>query len=797
MRRGSSLAIQEVTNELGRKSAFLVALSPAIPIKSLVFLSVQEHRYFAHFRCHGGQHISAPYCAQVSYYAHYKKYSAAAVQRFRRVAMHRVIGSGDRKCRVRGRSEVNAKTIPDWNCYRELLQALPYGKVLPAAVYIHRDMQPCQTGLIGQMLAVLTERHAIGDEFNVVKFRTDAPRISFLSYPEFFEQPHPSLDKSITIDLTSGKSFRSEYGDNLNPPILHRKELLLAPDHPRAKEYVALSAAEEQAGLYENKSVIGFRVNWERLLASRGLAFDRHSLMRISNDETAPFVPSPIVVVQRHRTALTRYKLSKPVKTLLEFNQMPVGSSFFDYGCGLGADVRGLRELGFEASGWDPVHAPTSVRTVADVINLGYVLNVIEDPAERLETLISAWHLARRLLVVAGMIGDSRAVALHGVSLNDGILTRRNTFQKYFSQRELQGYVEDSLETPAVPVALGIFYVFRDSGEYQLFLQSRSRRSIDWASLGLGLSKQYIPRKMPRPARPSRADRFAPHQVLLDEFWSTVLHLGRIPLPCEFARHSELGNTFGSAKRAIRHLLSQDRQDTFRRAQAARKADLLVYLAIANLRKPIPFSQLPDVVRCDITTFFPNYKQALAEGRNLLLAAADSNNIAMSCEETTVGWQDEHSLYVHTGLVDALPTVLRTFIACAELLYGDLREADIVKIHKHSGKATFLVYTDFDSSLLPKLTLRTKVNLRTQRVEVFDHSGDGQLLYFKERYIDPADPQCPRLREISESLSKLGVSTDLFLGPSTDELSRMLMAEGWDELTHVLGLDFPEERKHG
>jgi len=28
-----------------------------------------------------------------------------------------------------------------------------------------------------------------------------------------------------------------------------------------------------------------------------------------------------------------------------------------------------------------------------------------------------------------------------------------------------------------------------------------------------------------------------------------------------------------------------------------------------------------------------------------------------------------------------------------------------------------------------------KVNLRTRWVEAFDHSGDGQLLYFKERFV--------------------------------------------------------------
>lgn len=284
---------------------------------------------------------------------------------------------------------------------------------------------------------------------------------------------------------------------------------------------------------------------------------------------------------------------------------------------------------------------------------------------------------------------------------------------------------------------------------------------------------------------------------MLEEFWSVLLRLGRIPLPSEFPLYFKLREAFGSPKRALRHLLSDGRADVFHRAEQARRADLLVYLAIATLRKTIPFSLLPEIVRCDIATFFHNYKQGLAEGRDLLHAAADANNIAMACEETTRGWQDGQSLYIHTGLVDSLPTVLRAFIACAELLYGNLFEADILKLHKHSGKLTFLSYVEFESSLLPKLTMRTKVNLRTQRVEVFDHSGDGQLLYFKERYIDPADPQCPRLREISESLMKLGLSGAGFLGPSAPELYRMLRAEGRDDLIQALGLNSREEKVHG
>ena len=118
--------------------------------------------------------------------------------------------------------------IPDWTRH-QLLQALPYGKVLPTAIYLHRDTDACLAGPLAQILTLLARRHTIGEEFNVVKFRTDAPRLSFLCYPGFFQHPHPSLEEAIAIDLSSGRLFHTAYRDNLNPPILHRKELLLPP----------------------------------------------------------------------------------------------------------------------------------------------------------------------------------------------------------------------------------------------------------------------------------------------------------------------------------------------------------------------------------------------------------------------------------------------------------------------------------------------------------------------------------------------------------------------------------------
>jgi DNA phosphorothioation-associated putative methyltransferase len=58
--------------------------------------------------------------------------------------------------------------------------------------------------------------------------------------------------------------------------------------------------------------------------------------------------------------------------------------------------------MGVAGEGWDPSHRPDGPRRPAGaVVNLGYVVNVIEDPAERGETLRRAWSLAGRVLVVS------------------------------------------------------------------------------------------------------------------------------------------------------------------------------------------------------------------------------------------------------------------------------------------------------------------------------------------------------------------------------------------------------------
>ena len=133
--------------------------------------------------------------------------------------------------------------------------------------------------------------------------------------------------------------------------------------------------------------------------------------------------------------------------------------SFFDYGCGRGADVAGLSSLGVKAAGWDPVHWPAGTKMPADVVNLGYVVNVIEQPAERAQVLEEAWQLSRQTLIVAARL-DWDVKSSQTMAFGDGVITSRGTFQKFFTHEELQEWIQSTLATEADAAGPGSFTYF-------------------------------------------------------------------------------------------------------------------------------------------------------------------------------------------------------------------------------------------------------------------------------------------------------------------------------------------------
>lgn len=58
------------------------------------------------------------------------------------------------------------------------------------------------------------------------------------------------------------------------------------------------------------------------------------------------------------------------------------------------------------------------------------------------------------------------------MAYGDGIITNRNKLQKYYEQEELKIHIDQVLGVYAIPVALGVYFLFRDYAETELFRAS-------------------------------------------------------------------------------------------------------------------------------------------------------------------------------------------------------------------------------------------------------------------------------------------------------------------------------------
>lgn len=134
--------------------------------------------------------------------------------------------------------------------------------------------------------------------------------------------------------------------------------------------------------------------------------------------------------IERHRAAIIRNDLSRPVQIAVSSGILSKENSFFDYGCGHGEDVKLLGNQDYQTSGWDTHYFPQSELQKADVVNLGYVLNVTENKQERRKALKNAWRLTDKLLIVAAQVSVGEPGKGH-IAYIDGFVTTRNTFQRY------------------------------------------------------------------------------------------------------------------------------------------------------------------------------------------------------------------------------------------------------------------------------------------------------------------------------------------------------------------------------
>lgn len=421
--------------------------------------------------------------------------------------------------------------------------------------------------------------------------------------------------------------------------------------------------------------------------------------------------------IDRERTALRRRELSSPMQHLLALGFLDGSRTVFDYGCGQGDDVRLLLAMGIDAGGWDPAFRPAEPRAPADIVNLGFVLNVIDDATERRQALESAFSLARHVLVVSVMLGY-RSKRARFAEYRDGVVTRRNTFQKYYAQDEFRAYVETTLAANAIPLSPGICLVFRNPADEQLFLLARQQVRREWRLLWR------------ETASPDVAKLIEDHRDQTDTYWLKALELGRPPAADECPAAQSLAATLGSRRRVHDWVSRLYESDQLEASAVGRQEDLLVYFALGHFAKRRPYRQLPERLQRDVAFFFGSITKARAAGNRALFAAGDAARVedaAIFChDELGIGrLSGAHHLTLHQSVLGECLPLVRIYVGCALQLFGDASSVDLIKVHLTSRKVSFLLYDDFRSPK-PLLVERIKVDLAKLRVECFDHLASDE-----------------------------------------------------------------------
>ncbi|MCA0936667.1 DNA phosphorothioation-associated putative methyltransferase [Vibrio alginolyticus] len=638
--------------------------------------------------------------------------------------------------------------------FAELIAQVKIGKQLPDAIYLHRDAFSALPTVLTQFIPAVAKAVSLSDEsWNLVKLFKKEFRLSLLHYPDFYTDSYPALRQSLNVDLSKLSHKLTSYEGSDNPPILHRKETMILQESEYYPHFSSLTEEGENAGLYENSRLIGFKRSWENLIARHGYELVDGRLFRSS-----AVIEVEESGIDRHKTAIVRHELSAPMKTLVKHGYLEGSYSIFDYGCGRGDDLRELEAHGLDALGWDPNFQPDNEKLSSDIVNIGFVLNVIEDQDERLEALLGAWDLADKFLVVSVMLANESYIAQFK-PYKDGVITSRNTFQKYYAQSEIKAYIERSLQEDAITIAPGIFYIFKDKLEEQQYLQSKYKRHHKWHQL-----------TSPEPieAKDKAKLLITQNQELFNAFWQSCLERGRIPANEEFEQSDKIRELVGSHKKVFNLLQEMFDTTEFEQAEKSRKEDLLLYFSMGLFEKRKPYTQQPESLKRDIKALFNDYKTANNLAAELLFAIADTDLINKQCEKAHQQLpasllNEGHSLILHRGYIDDLPLLLRVYVGAGLQMYGELdEEIDLIKIHITSGKLTLTAYDDFEKSV-PFLVERIKIKMADQDIDFFDYVDEMRRppLLNKNELLSTDDELYEKQKSFDKRLLKLlGVESD-------------------------------------
>ena len=185
-------------------------------------------------------------------------------------------------------------------------------------------------------------------------------------------------------------------------------------------------------------------------------------------------------------------------------------------------------------------------------------------------------------------------------------------------------------------------------------------------------------------------------------------------------------------------------------------------------------SALPTGLQRDIRSFFGSDADGCRRADDLLFRAGDADAVDDACRRSAVGKLLPNALYVHRTALETLDPLLRVYEGCARADLGEIEGADLIKLHRHSGKVSYLTYPDFDADPHPALLRSIKLNLRTREIDSSDYaaSTNPPVLHRKEAFLLPDDPRRSKFERLTRQEEKAGL---------LDETATIGTRAGWAE----------------
>lgn len=421
-----------------------------------------------------------------------------------------------------------------------------------------------------------------------------------------------------------------------------------------------------------------------------------------------------------------------PVRQALRDQVVCSGVDLLDYGSGRGQDAERLRRLGLEVDHWDPYFAPDAEPVARQVVLLTYVLNVIEDPLERVEVLRQAWGLAQRTLVVScRLTWDARK--LKGTPTEDGLVTSRGTFQHLFTPLELRELVDSVTRSRSVQATPGVVYAFREPADRLAYLARRTLGQYEWMSV-----KDYGSALASVVDFAEAVGRMPSFEELPSEHLSTL------------SKH-----TMSELSRVVMRAANQERvQEGARRSTL----DTLLYLAMDLFNGRAAFSDLPLRIQIDLRKFFGSYRAASQRADRLLLKLRDDQYLR-GAMRNSVGKMTPTALYIHVRALDRAPIILRLYEYCGAVAAGRIPDATLVKLHHDRRAVAWLGYPEFDSDPHPRTAWSYHITFPDFETSFTDFSGRSNrpLLHRKEEFLSSDDPLAGMFSRLTQAEVKAGL----------------------------------------